>query len=107
MVAISEAASVSILIMLLFVAVFNLATSQRSLEYQTGYDAGYTEHNNTKYSAAQELVGSLSSLCTEAQLNYAAGYIAGYECFEKTSAHEEFLKINTAKLNNSIEVLGL
>lgn len=87
--------------------VFNGVASCNTPEYQAGQSLGYTEHNESKYEAALVLGDFITPPCTEEQGNYAKGYIAGYEDYQREFMYEEYRKIEVEKVNNSIEILGV
>lgn len=67
--------------------VYSVTCPPHSEEYNSGYKAGYTEHNETKYNAAVYTFKTAVSLkeivMAPSERDYAAGYANGYVQYKK------------------------
>ncbi len=71
-------------ITLLCLGVWLSLDPSHSGEYNSGYKAGYTEHNVTRYDVAVTVVAArVSCFSGEADFDYAMGYKAGYSQYEE------------------------
>jgi len=95
--------ALSIGVWFLFVTDNILTDSTETPEYQAGYQAGYTEKNESKYQAACNLSDTFFMKCTTEQFHYAKGYKYGYRQYQIDLIWNN----EQNKTNNSLEILGI
>jgi hypothetical protein len=75
-------------------------------EYREGYSAGYSEHNETKYQAAEKICKNW--LVYESnQTAYAEGYCLGYVDYWSNQKALVYKAEHKAEQNETLKILGI
>lgn len=81
---------------------FSIPTVKDTPEYKEGYSAGYSEHNETKYQAAEKVIEDWI-VYENNQTAYAEGYCSGYDNYWWDQEKLEW----EAERNETLKTLGI